>query len=340
MERGDVFRIRRRHLLWSWAFLLLLLALTLVGPALLAFEGQHYPNLDSLLFPYLLAGFIFALWWTYCYRLTTSIKLMEDYFILKKFGHRPARYPYMAILGRNERYELGRGRPFNELTVYLADNWFAIRSNEFIDYDPLKDYFTQYGQPVPYRTVFTLTERNRFRWLIGGLALLIGAAIAFGFVAHNPADPTPARMVSITGTVSDIRENKHRGTLKGVTIGLRAFPSFLFYVSRRNYDVRLGTLASALTLSQPVTLLIWQSDFRKKLRKTEPLTFGDKYVDYNQIIAFGVNQGDSVDILTPSSVFEPTHTNPLLRTILLSFLLLLCWTGLVYTGRQTVLRPG
>ena len=84
--------------------------------------------------------------------------------------------------------------------------------------------------------------------------------------------------------------------------------------------------------------MIRQSDFRKKLRKTEPLTFGDKYVDYNQIIAFGVNQGDSVDILTPNPVYEPTHTNPLLRTILLSFLLLLCWTGWVYVDRQAVLR--
>ena len=337
MEREDVFRIKRRYLFWHRAFLLFFL-IWATGFTLSNVSGSWYSDLNDRPFIYMITGPVCGMWSSLVYRLTTSIELMEDHFILKKFGHKPARYPYTAILGHNERHELGRGGPFNELTVYLADNWFAIRSNEFTDYDPLKDYFTQYGQPVPYRTVFTLTERNRFRWLLGGLALLIGAAIAFGFVAHNPSDPTPARMVSITGTVSGIRENKDKGTLKGVTIGLRAFPGFAFYVSRRNYDVRLETLASALTLSRPVTLLIRQSDFRKKLRKTEPLTFGDKYVDYNQIIAFGVNQGDSVDILTPNPVYEPTHTNPLLRTILLSFLLLLCWTGWVYVDRQAVLR--
>lgn len=52
-----VFRIRSRYLFWSWAFLLLLLALTLVGPTLLAFNGQRYPDLNVLPIFYLLAGF-------------------------------------------------------------------------------------------------------------------------------------------------------------------------------------------------------------------------------------------------------------------------------------------
>lgn len=339
MERGDVFRIKRRYLFWHWAFLLFFLVWA-TGFTLSNVSGSQYPNLKDLPFAWMLTGFVCILWASLVYRLTTSIELMEDHFILRKFGQKPAYHPYTAILGHNERYDAGRVGPFNELTVYLADNWFAIRSNEFVDYGPLNDYFTHYGQPVPYRTVFTLTERNRFRWLLTGMTLLIGAAIAFSYAAHNPADPNPARMVSITSTIDRIRENRDKSTLKGVTICLRAFPGFAFYVSRRNYDVRLETLTPALTPSRPVTLLIRQSDLSKKLRKTEPLTFGDKYVDYHQIMVFGVNQGNSVDILTPNPVFEPTHTNPLLSTILLSFALLLCWTGWVYVDRQAVLQPG
>ncbi|GAB3223019.1 hypothetical protein [Spirosoma arcticum] len=266
------------------------------------------------------------------------IELLDDGFIIKKFGQQVRRYPYNAILTHNERHESGRGGSFDELTVYLADNWFAIRSNEFTEYDYLKVQFTHYGQSVPYQTVFTPTERNRFRWVISGLVLLIGATIAFGYLAHNPADPNPARMISLTSTVDQIRENKYKGRLKGVTISLRAFPGFAFYVSRRDYDVRLDTLTSTIMVDRPLSLLIRQSDFRKKLRRTEPLTFGDKYVDYNQIRIFGVNQDDSVDILTPGPVHEPTHTNPGQRAFLLSILLLLCWTGWVYIDRQPVLR--
>ncbi len=51
-----------------------------------------------------------------------------------------------------------------------------------------------------------------------------------------------------------------------------------------------------------------------------------------------LRQGDSVSILTPGSVHEPTHTNLHRRVFLLSILLLLCWTGWVYVDRQPVLR--
>ena len=224
------------------------------------------------------------------------------------------------------------------LTNFYAHRYFNLDTVSFLSL--VIGFLWVVWTSHSYRDVLTPAERNRFRWLIGGLVLLIGTTIAFGFVMHNPADPNPARLVSMNGTADTTEENRNKGWLTGVTIRLRAFPGFAFYVSRRQYDVRLETLASALTPNRPVTLLIRASDLRKKLRKTEPLTFGDKYDDYDQIMVFGVNQGNSVDILTPGPVYEPTHTNPLLRTFLLSILLLFCWTGWVYVDRQPVLQAG
>lgn len=333
-----IVKIKRRYLFWSWAFLLFFL-IWATGFTVSTFRGGPYPNLDNLPFIYILTGLVCVMWASLVYRMTMFIELLNEGFIVKRFGQQARQYSYTAILAHNERHESGRGGAFNELTIYLSENWFAIRSNEFKDYDHLKEVFTQYGQPIPYRMVLTVSERNQFRWLIGGMVGLIGMAIAFGYLAHNPADPNPAQLISVTDVADQVRESKVKGRSKGVTIRLRAFPGFDFYVSRRNYDVRLETLATTIMPNEPVTLLIRQSDFRKKLRKNEPLTFGDKYVDYNRVMVFGVNQGDSVAILTPNSIYEPTHTNPHLRAFLLSILLLFCWTGWVYVDRQLVLRP-
>ena len=336
MEREETFSIKSTYTVWHWFFLLLLIAWTLALAVfiLAAINADRYFDLDITSFICLLNGFFWTVWASQVYRQTKSVQLFDDSFIVKKIGRKPARYSYADIQAYNERLEINKVVRANELTIYLADNWFAVLSGHFAEYDYLKDRLTCYGQPVSYRDALTPTERNWLGWFIGGMALLIGMIIALSFVMHNPADPNPARLVSVTGTVGCVQENNRKGRLKGVTICLLAFPGFSFYVSHRQYDVRLETLASTLTPNRPVTLLIRASDLRKKLKKTEPLTFGDKYDDYGQIMVFGVNQGNSVDILTPGPVYEPTHTNPWLRTFLLSILLLCCWTGWVWVDEH------
>lgn len=174
--------------------------------------------------------------------------------------------------------------------------------------------------------------------MIVGLALLIIANIVFGYLAHNPADKNPARLTAITDIVSKVSADQGKGGLKGFTLRLRTWPDFTFYVSRRSYDVDIRSLKEVITVNQPVRLLIRESDLRKKLLRTESLTFGDKYSDYNYIIVFGVDQDSEVHLKTSQPVYEPTHTNLRQRLFLLGFLLLLCWVGWVYIDRHKVLR--
>ncbi|CAN5336579.1 hypothetical protein BH09BAC4_BH09BAC4_33990 [soil metagenome] len=337
-QQERIFKVSNKALRLKWLMLLLLFASTIFVPFMIATSGQEYPDLSVA--PILCAafGFIWIPLLVVYWRQTTRIELAGDHFTVKKLAQIPEQFDYKAILAQNERMEVGRGGSFNVLTVYLQNDYVSVKSNEFAEYDLLKDSFGQYGKPVAYQKVMTLTERNRLRWMIGGLALFIAANIAFGYVAHNPADPKPARLVPVTDIVDKVVEDRPKGRLNGVRISLRTHPAFSFYVSRRNYDTRLDTLKWAIATQLPIELLIRESDYRKKLIKTEPLTFGDKYDNYKQILVFGVRQNGAVHIKTAKPVVEPIHTNPGQRTFLLSVLLLFCWTGWAYVDRHKVLR--
>lgn len=331
-----VFKVSKKYTYLRWLIFFLLFPVMIFIAFMIATSGQTYPDLSTA--PIFCAGlgFIWIPLLAEYRRQTTRIKLSANHFTFRKLGQSPKQFDYNAILAHNERLEVGKGGAFNVLTVYLQDDHFVIKSNEFEDYPLLKNQLCQYGKPVVYQKVITLTERNRIRWMIGGLVLFIIANIAFGYLAHNPG--TPAKLIAFSDQVASVREDRPKGMLKGVTISLCSYPAFSFYVSRRDYDIRLDTLKWTIATRRPIELLIRESDYRKKLVKTEPLTFGDKYVNYKLILVFGVRQADTVHIQTPKPVYEPTHTNPGQRTFLLSILLLLCWTGWAYVDRHKVLR--
>ncbi|WP_148562458.1 hypothetical protein [Spirosoma radiotolerans] len=303
-------------------------------------ETPYYPNWSTLLIFFLLGGFVVLMWFVHSMWQTTAIHMLNDgTFSVKKAEQTPTQHAYTSILAYNERPSASRTGTFMELTIYLTDNWFVIRSNEFRDYAYLKETFTQYGQAIAFKTVLTKAEKIRLRWLIIAQSMLILVNIAFGYLAHNAVEKTPAPLASLTDVVVRVKENRNKSRLTGVTLTLRGFPGYSFYVARHTFDNRLDTLRYAIRPNQPITLLLRQSDLQKKLVKTEPLTFGDKYDHYSEISIFGVEQGDFVRILAPNltDVQEPTHTNPIQRTCLLGFLLLLCWVGWITVDRQPVI---
>lgn len=337
-QREEVFRISRSYTYMRWLTVLLTFLATVFIPFMIAVHDQPYPNFNLLLTWCSIWGFLWLGLLAEFGRLTSRIELNTNDFIIKKVGHNERHFLYTEILAYNERRNLSRAESLYELSVYLKDDWFFIRSNEFNEYDYLKDQLTYHGQSVPYRRVLSLSERNRFRWLVGGLALLIAANIAFGYVAHNSVTLKPATLTTFTAVVARVSEDRPKGFLKGVIISLRTDPALSFYVSRRDYNTSLNALKSTIAPNHPITLLVRESDYRKKVVKTEPLSFGDKYSDYKTILVFGISQAHSVQLQAAVAVREPTRTNPTQRTILLSFLLLVCWTGWVYIDRHQILR--
>ena len=331
------FRISSKSQWLHWFILSLLFISTIFIPFIVATAGQLYPDLNIVLTFSSATGFIWLMIVFEYGRHTAFVRLERDQFVVKKFLQRPERFPYSTINAYNEHLEVGKNGSFQVLTVYMADSYFIIKSSDFQGYEQLRDHLCQYGKSVPFVKVVTLSERNRIRWLTGGLALLIIGNIVFGYVAYEPIDKNPAQLISVIDVITQVRENRNKGKLTGVAISLRAFPNFSFLVSRKNYDVRLDGLKSAIAPERPVQLLIRASDFRKKLARTEALTIGDKYINYKQILVFGVEQGNTVHLQTPEPVYETTYTNPTQRAFLFGILLLFCWTGWVYIDRHKVI---
>lgn len=330
------FRIKRKTLLLKWFLLLLLFVSTGVIPVMIAVSGQPYPDLTVAPIFSAITAFLWIPLAAAYWRQTIEVRLEETQFTVRKFAQRAKRFSYSDVLTYNERRVIDREGTFNALTIYLSDGFFIIKSNEFDGYESLKEQLLFSARPVAYQKTLTLAERNRLRWMIGGLALFIVANIAFAYLAHDPA--SPARLITLTDVVDNVHEERPKGRLKGVAFSLRTYPGFSFYVSRRDYDVRLEGLKAAIRLRQPIELLIRESDYHKKLQKTEPLTFGDKFSNYKLILIFGVRQANAVQLRTTRPIYEPTHTNPRQRTFLLSVMLLFCWTGWVYVDRHKILR--
>jgi hypothetical protein len=337
-RQKSVFTMSRTRMLCQTLGVLLLFVALAVIPACIAFRGTRYPDLSVL--PLVGIGFTGALILFEMKPQTVSLKLGETGFTVKKWGRQGAYYPYSAITLYNERRQVDRSSTYDELTLYMPTNWFMLRSNVYDDYAYLKTRLTQFAQPVSYRQVITQTERAQVRWFLGGLALVIVASIVFGFVAHNPTGKKSAPLGSFSTQIDGIRAVKAKGNFKGVTFRLNRWPELWFYASRQDFDQDIRFVLRGIRPNRPVTLLLRESDIQKKLLKTRPLTFGDKYIDYERIEIFGIRQGNDFNLSTSQPVWEPTRTQPYRRLLFFGMLLVFCGSCWVWTEQQSLIRAG
>ena len=336
-QQTDTFSIKGKQ--WFlYAFVLPLLLLSVIAiSVLIAFSSTPYPDLSAapILFT-MVVGILGAYFLNELAELTVSVTLGETGFVIKKWGHRPQQYAYGDILAHNERLNSTRTSTFNELTVYLPDNWFMLRSNAYAEYGELKHVLTYFGQPVPYRSVLTRAGRNRYRWFLGGMALLILANIMLGFATHNSVDKKPAQLSSVSAMPDVIRASIVKGNVKGISFRLHPWPDVWFFARRTHFDETIQPLLQRIDPHKPVTLLLRESDIQKKLLKKEPLTTGDKYIRYDRIDVFGIRQGADINVATTQPVREPGRTSPYLRLFFFGIPLVFCGTGWVWVEQQPV----
>lgn len=336
-QKTDRFSIKSTQLVLYALILPLLLLSVIAISVLIAFNSTPYPDLSAapVLFT-LVVGILGTYLLNELAELTVSITLGETDFVVKKWGQRPKQYAYGDILAHNERLNSTRTSTFDELTVYMPDNWFMIRSSAYAAYDELKHVLTYFGQSVPYRNVLTRAGRTRYRWFLGGMALLIIANIVLGFATYNPVDKKPAQLSSVSAVPDTIRAIFGKSTFRGISFRLHPWPNVWLFASRRNFDESIQPLFRRIDPHQPVTLLLRESDIQKKLLKTEPLTVGDKYIKYDRVDVFGIRQGPHINVATTQPVREQGRTSPWLRLLFFGMLLAFCGTSWAWVEQQTI----
>lgn len=270
---------------------------------------------------------------------TASIQTGPTSFVVRKYGQTSFEYPYAAITGRNVRRNANKHTSWTELIVYLPDNWFALRSIDFDNFDELKALFSAVSPAVAYRQVLSPGEQRLARiFLI--IALLAGLTpVWFGFAAHQPVSKKPARLVRLSGTVSGIRKTTNRSSsYTGFALRLAEYPDFTFYARRKEFTDSLRTLPYSLNDPPRLSLTIRDYDFRTKISRQQPLTFGDKYDDYSSIPVAGIDSSPFFHVRTTKPVYNDSHTKPYIRLGLFCLYAIVIWSFWLAVDKQTIRR--
>lgn len=268
---------------------------------------------------------------------TVSIQLLTDSFIVKKRWQRRIEHPYQSVTGHNVRLSFDRNQHWTELTVYLTDDWFALRSVDFPNFDALVAHFSSVSPEVPYRPVLSPAEQRVGRWFLIG-ALLVGIGpVWFGFAARQSVDKQPARLVRLIGYVFDIRQTTSRNNaFTGYDLKLVNYPDFTFHVRKTSFDASLRTLPGWFTKSGTTTLLIREHDFLTRISRRQPLTFADKYDGYRSITVFGIGTQSGSQLRANQPAYDDPHTKPYLRLTAFMLYALVLWSFWLAIDEQTI----
>ncbi len=334
-----VHTARRPWVFWLLIGIILLLGVIMVIAPIYSVWTQPYPDLNfSTFFGSLGLIMMLLLTWPYIEH-TASIQTGTESFTVRKYGQVPFEYPYTALTGHTVRPNFDRQRSWTELVVYLPDNWFVLRSIDFDNFDELVALFSAVSPAVPYRQVLSPGEQRLARiFLI--VALLVGLVpVWFGFAAYQPVDKQPARLVHLSGTLSSIRKTTNRSSsYTGFALRLAEYPDFTFYARRKGFTDSLRTLPYALNYPPRLTLTIRAYDFRTKISRQQPLTFGDRYDDYRSIPVAGIDSSPFFHVRTTRTIFNDSHTKPYLRLSLFCLYAIVIWSFWLAVDKQTIRR--
>lgn len=338
LRRAVVQPVKRTWPFWfHLGFALLFWSAALLVSVGIARAGIPYPNLNfvtALVAVCLVFGLM--LFWATVGE-TVSIRMGAESCTVRKRWQRAVDQPYQSVTGHNVRTTADRYISWTELTVYLTDDWFALRSVDFPNFDELVTHFASVSPEVPYRPVLSPTEQRLARWFLISVLVIGLVPVWFGFAAHQPVDKQPARLVSVVGYVFDIRQTANRNNaFTGYDLTLINYPDFVFHVRKTSFNDSLRTMPGWFAKSGIITLLVREHDLLTKISHKQPLTFGDKYDGYRSIAVYGIGDQSGIRLRANQPAYDDSHTKPYLRLAAFLLYAIVLWSCWLAVDKQTI----
>lgn len=238
------------------------------------FVNDGHLDLSNIFF---LPFFLFSVYLVIIYKF--EIRVFEDYTVFKDvFGQHII--PNNEI-GYTEFYTIREKSASNKdgqtlkLSIYLPFRKIVILQDE----EPKYEDFLRLC-----RTQFTKKEKNRLhiKYYLIPIALFIIQLSPF-VLSNGSTDIAGEQnqLVKLDVTVKTFAK-KGRRNYKEIVIELREFPEFEFHI--QNSDKKaFRKYYELLKKERSIAIHISEYDFKKKLQKTEKLTFSDKYFGYPDV---------------------------------------------------------
>lgn len=271
-------------------FLLLLGAflVCLAVAALLVVQANKGIYLDLITFVMACFFFLFALailWGILSFdKIVVDNEMLTVYSIL---GYKKKEIYLPAVQDWTELPKKDKYASWFEMTIYSDSDKYRISSRLYSNYDKLKSEIGRHAfRNKNKENEIRLANTRRTGYVLLALGILI--LVITGWLFMRKEDPylTSADLRVVTDVLDNdpyiIKGSK--GATRSIEIQLKSYPEFTFNISGATYSATYAEdYVNTVRRGDSVFIGIEAADYNKKIIKTEPLSFWDKTIKYNNI---------------------------------------------------------
>jgi len=238
-------------------------------------------NLTTLIFG--LVSFAAAIWCiTGYWRFFSRLSFFEDRLEISSFFNKINRTVYLnKIRGYKLSYFSGKYGNEEWLTVYTSTRKFVIYSWSYLNFNLIKSQLTR-GRQVVVESEHETGNRMKKGGMLISTLIFISFTIYFYFgQATQPT--TVSELITKVYTMADQPQlmDGYKGS-KWLKFSVNELPGYVFKVGSLAYEKI--PMRRDLFRGDTVLLAFSRLDYQKHIMKEEPFTFGDKYVENDDLI--------------------------------------------------------
>jgi hypothetical protein len=251
---------------------------------------QQYPQLFEILGG--VAMILFGIYCIYYYSNRKIIYVYEDSvvfksgLIIKKIKLRLDEIESWAELKKTSKHG-----SWDELYIFTASEKYSFASSNYDDYYTFKDKITKNKHR---NNEYEKKSDNKNVWILALVIFLLGLfLLPLGLkpLLLPNSDVSSVQLVKTNQIVIDgIKIKKSGRHSHNIELKFNEFPEFDFKVSGDAFDAMYAeNFVDEVHLGDTLTVSVPKDEYGKKMAKTIPLTFWDKYVNYYDIKVYEIS---------------------------------------------------